>query len=188
MMDVLVHYREQMRYVLHEFVIMPDHLHLLLTPEANVTLERPLQLIKGGFSYRLGKAKRGPVWQESFTNHRIRDQHDYERHAGYIRMNPVRARLVEAGDVSVFVGERQVRKNVRKKNNERRKPCDLRQPFPEARLPNQLTPSGTTCKSVYLWKSGHSWPRCGNAKECRPLGPGACRAKAGRSIESFTRF
>src|SRR5437879_9768038 len=35
------------------------------------------------------------------------------------------------------------------------------------------------------WKSGHSWPRCGNAKECRPLGPGACRAKAGRSIESL---
>ena len=95
MMDVLVHYREQMRYVLHEFVIMPDHLHLLLTPEADISIERALQLIKGGFSYRLGKAKRGPVWQESFTNHRIRDQHDYERHAGYIHMNPVHARLVE---------------------------------------------------------------------------------------------
>src|SRR5438876_6679758 len=95
MMDVLVHYREQMRYVLHEFVIMPDHLHLLLTPEADISIERALQLIKGGFSYRLGKAKRGPVWQESFANHRIGEQHDYERHAGYIRMNPVRARLVE---------------------------------------------------------------------------------------------
>jgi len=59
MMDVLVHYREQMRYVLHEFVIMPDHLHLLLTPEADISIERALQLIKGGFSYRLGKAKRG---------------------------------------------------------------------------------------------------------------------------------
>src|SRR5437764_14888789 len=59
MMDVLVHYREQMRYVLHEFVIMPEHLHLLLTPEADISIERALQLIKGGFSYRLGKAKRG---------------------------------------------------------------------------------------------------------------------------------
>src|SRR2546425_7392992 len=95
MMDVLLHYREQMRYVLHEFVIMPDHLHLLLTPEADISLKRALQLIKGGFSYLLRKAKRGLVWQESFTNHRIRDEHDYERHAGYIRMNPVRARLVE---------------------------------------------------------------------------------------------
>jgi len=95
MMDVLLHYREQMRNILHEFVIMPDHLHLLLTPEADISLKRALQLIKGGFSYRLRKAKRGLVWQESFTNHRIRDEHDYERHAGYIRMNPVRARLVE---------------------------------------------------------------------------------------------
>src|SRR6266699_682045 len=85
MMDVLPHYREQMRYVLH----------LLLTPGADISLERAMQLIKGGFSYRLGKAKTGLIWQESFTNHRIRDEHDYERHAGYIRMNPVRARLVE---------------------------------------------------------------------------------------------
>jgi putative transposase len=95
MMDVLLHYREQMRYVLHEFVIMPDHLHLLLTPGADISLERALQLIKGGFSFRLGKARRGLVWQESFTNHRVRDQHDYERHAAYTRMNPVRACLVE---------------------------------------------------------------------------------------------
>src|SRR6184192_3803924 len=95
MTDVLAHYRDQKKYILHEFVIMPDHLHLLLTPAADISLERAVQLIKGGFSYRLGKAKRGLVWQESFTNHRIRDEHDYERHAGYIRMNPVRARLVE---------------------------------------------------------------------------------------------
>jgi putative transposase len=100
MMDVLAHYREQKKYVLHEFVIMPDHLHLLFTPAADISLERAMQLIKGGFSYQLGKAhaantKRGLVWQESFTNHHIRDEQDYAHHAAYIRMNPVRARLVE---------------------------------------------------------------------------------------------
>src|SRR5947208_6021998 len=95
MMDVLLRYREQMRYVLHEFVIMPDHLHLLLTPAPELSLERAMQLIKGGFSYRLGKAKRGLVWQESFTNHRIRHDQDFKHHAEYIRMNPVRAHLVE---------------------------------------------------------------------------------------------
>src|SRR2546427_13186152 len=95
MMDVLVHYREQMRYVLHEFVIMPDHLHLLLTPEADISIERALQLIKGGFSYRLGKAKRGPVWQERLTKHSVRDPHGYERHAWDIFMKPVPARLWE---------------------------------------------------------------------------------------------
>ena len=82
--------------------IMPDHLHLLLTPAADISLERALQLIKGGFSYRLGKAanaKRGLVWQESFTNHRIRDERDCAQHGDYIRMNPVRARLVERPDL-----------------------------------------------------------------------------------------
>ena len=101
-MDVLAHYREQKKYILHEFVIMPDHLHLLLTPAADVSLERTVQLIKGGFSYQLGKAenaKRGLVWQESFTNHRIRDERDFAHHAEYIRMNPVRARLADAPEL-----------------------------------------------------------------------------------------
>ena len=95
MMDVLEHYREQKRYLLHEFVIMPDHLHLVLTPAVEISVERAVQLIKGGFSYQLGKQKRGLIWQESFTNHRIRDEHDFEHHAEYIRMNPVRAGLAE---------------------------------------------------------------------------------------------
>lgn len=48
MMDVLAHHGEQKKYVMHEFVIMPDHLHLLLTPAADISLERAMQLIKGG--------------------------------------------------------------------------------------------------------------------------------------------
>jgi putative transposase len=99
MMDVLAYYRDQKKYDLHEFVIMPDHLHLLLTPAPGILLERVMQFIKGGFSYRMGKAKRGFVWQESFTNHRIRDEQDFANHAEYIRLNPVRARLVERAEL-----------------------------------------------------------------------------------------
>src|SRR6266550_3073180 len=94
MVDVLKHHAEQGKFVLHEFVIMPDHLHLLLTPAKDISLERALQVIKGGFSYRLGK-KHGPVWQESFTNHHVRDEGDYLRQAEYIRLNPARAQIVE---------------------------------------------------------------------------------------------
>src|SRR5436190_24139751 len=94
MVDVLKHHAEQGKFVLHEFVIMPDHLHLLLTPAKDISLERALQVIKGGFSYRLGK-KHGPVWQESFSNHHVRDEGDYLRHAEYIRLNPERAQIVE---------------------------------------------------------------------------------------------
>ncbi len=98
MLDVLMHYRGQNKYLLHEYVIMPDHLHLLLTPARDISLERAVQLIKGGFLFRLGKAKKGMVWQESFTNHRIRDDENCARHAEYIGMNPVRARLVESAE------------------------------------------------------------------------------------------
>ncbi len=91
LIDTLSHYRDERKYLLHEFVIMPDHVHALLTPAPEISLERALQFIKGGFSFRL--KSRPPVWQASFTNHRIRDLADYENHREYIRMNPVRARL-----------------------------------------------------------------------------------------------
>ena len=94
LLDVLFDYREQGKYLLHEFVVMPDHVHVLLTPAPAIALERAVQFIKGGFSYRLGKVEKMDVWQPSFTNHRIRDDEDYERHKSYIRLNPVRARLV----------------------------------------------------------------------------------------------
>ena len=93
MIDTLAHYRDQGRFLLHEFVIMPDHLHLLLTPASEISLERAMQFIKGGFSFR--KKSRGPAWQASFTNHRVRNDEDYDRHREYIQMNPVRAQLVE---------------------------------------------------------------------------------------------
>jgi len=93
LLETLAHYRDLGKYLLHEFVIMPDHIHLLITPSAEISLERAMQFIKGGFSFRL--KWRGPVWQAGFTNHRVHDLEDYEQHREYIRMNPVRARLVE---------------------------------------------------------------------------------------------
>ncbi len=110
LVEVLLGYREQGKYLLHEFVVMPDHIHLLLTPAPETALERAIQFVKGGYSYRLRKVEKIQVWQESFTNHRIREAEDYERHCEYVRMNPVRARLVrDAGEYpwsSAFPGFR----------------------------------------------------------------------------------
>ena len=93
LIETLAHYRDEHKFLLHEFVIMPDHLHALLTPADDIPLERAMQFIKGGFSFRL--KFRGPVWQAGFTNHRVRDLEDYERHREYIWLNPVRAKLVK---------------------------------------------------------------------------------------------
>ena len=94
LIEALLGYRDQKKYLLHEFVIMPDHVHLLLTPASDISLERAVQFIKGGYSYRLRSVEKIQVWQESFANHRIRDFADYRRHCEYVRLNPVRAGLV----------------------------------------------------------------------------------------------
>ena len=49
----LKQYRNQGRFLLHEFVLMPDHLHLLLTPARDISLEKALQFVKGGFPFRV---------------------------------------------------------------------------------------------------------------------------------------
>src|SRR5256885_3513387 len=94
LLEVLLHYRDQGKYLLHEFVIMPDHLHLLISPALDISLERAMQFIKGNFSYRLGKEAKLKVWQESFTDHRIRDAEDYEKHRSYIHLHPMLPGLV----------------------------------------------------------------------------------------------
>jgi putative transposase len=95
LMSCLFENRHKERFLLHEFVIMPNHFHLLITPAAEVPLEKALQFIKGGFSYRARKELHAnfAIWQQGFTNHRIGDLQDYERHRSYIRENPVKARL-----------------------------------------------------------------------------------------------
>ncbi len=95
LLSTLYDYRAAGRFALHEFVILPDHMHVMLTPASGLTLERAMQFIKGGFSYRVGKTRPNlMVWEKSFTNHRIRDAGDYERHREYVHQNPVRKHLV----------------------------------------------------------------------------------------------
>jgi putative transposase len=91
--ETLLGYRSQDKFKLHEFVVMPDHFHLLITPI--VTLERAVQLIKGGFSFRAGKLfrVRGNIWQPSFYDRRVRDATEYESFRRYIHWNPVKRGL-----------------------------------------------------------------------------------------------
>jgi putative transposase len=97
--DVLLHYRQKQKYLLHEFVMMPDHFHLLITPQES--LERAMQMIKGGFSFR-AKRELGfmhEIWQPSFYDRRVRDAEEYFAFREYIRQNPQKRGLaVKAED------------------------------------------------------------------------------------------
>ena len=95
LIDVMQQNRKQGRFLLHEFVVMPDHIHLLITPAPAVSLEKAMQYIKGGFSFRAKKelVYLSSVWQPGFDDHRIHGAIDYERHTNYIHQNPVRRGL-----------------------------------------------------------------------------------------------
>ena len=86
------------RFQVHDFVIMPDHLHLLISVPRDITIERAVQHIKGGFSYRLHKelGYRGEVWQRGFGDVRVLDVESFENHRRYIAQNPVRRGLVHS--------------------------------------------------------------------------------------------
>jgi putative transposase len=89
------------KFQLHDFVIMPDHLHLLMTLPREVPIEKAMQLIKGGFSYRLKRdfGYQGEVWQRGFSEVRILDGQSFLQHRAYIAQNPVEAGLVDAAEL-----------------------------------------------------------------------------------------
>jgi len=91
--EVLIGYRDAGNFQLHDFVLMPDHCHLIITPAES--LEKAVQFIKGGFSRQasLQFETKHNIWQRGFADHRIRDIQDYEKHKHYIWLNPVKAKL-----------------------------------------------------------------------------------------------
>ncbi|MGH9575760.1 MAG: REP-associated tyrosine transposase [Candidatus Acidiferrales bacterium] len=100
LIECFLRYREKRAYLPHEFVIMPNHLHLLITPARDHSLEKCMQLIKGGSSNEIHQRQGGklPLWQSGFHEEAVRDANDYRSKMMYIRMNPVHAHLVENPD------------------------------------------------------------------------------------------
>jgi putative transposase len=96
--EVRYHYRSERKYLLHSFVVMPDHFHVVITVGHEITIERAVQFIKGGFAFRAGRAfgLKPPVWQRGFSEVRIYDPEHLSRVREYIAQNPVRLRLAQS--------------------------------------------------------------------------------------------
>ena len=86
------------KFPLHDLVIMPDHLHVLMTLPRDITIEKAMQLIKGGFSYRLRKEYgfQGEIWQRGFSEVRGNDRQSWLQYREYIGQNPVKAGRVDS--------------------------------------------------------------------------------------------
>jgi putative transposase len=81
------------RYQLHAFVVMPNHVHLLVTP--GVTTRQWLGPLKGFTAHQANEVlgRRGPFWQDESYDHLIRDDEQFWRIQRYIEHNPVGAGL-----------------------------------------------------------------------------------------------
>ena len=93
----MLRHRDAGAYLLHEFVIMPNHLHLLVTPAHDTPIERAMQLIKGGSSYAIHqeRSQKMQIWQPGFHEESVRNLDDFHEKRGYIHNNPIHAGRVQ---------------------------------------------------------------------------------------------
>ena len=100
MIKVLRDYMRSGKFAVHDFVIMPNHIHVLMTLPGATSLEKAMQLIKGGFSFRAKKELgfQGEIWQRGYSDVRILDLSSFQRHREYVDNNPVKAGLAIRAD------------------------------------------------------------------------------------------
>jgi len=122
-MGVLSYCQKRYKFKLYGYVVMPDHIHLLIQPDDNYTISAVIQKIKSIFAkeFKLKIKKRvaaslarggdsktiayaelieynHPIWQKSFYDHAIRNEQDFEEKLDYIHQNPIRVGLVKSAD------------------------------------------------------------------------------------------
>lgn len=95
--EAFVHYLNQQDCEVWSFVVMPNHVHLLLSFSADVDLPVLMQRLKGGSSFEINKVigRSGPLWARDYFDRLIRDQCHFANCARYIRRNPLKAQLGE---------------------------------------------------------------------------------------------
>jgi REP element-mobilizing transposase RayT len=91
--------QELHHFELHAYVVMPNHVHILITP--CVSISKVMQSLKR-HTAREGNRMLGlsnqPFWQGESYDRLVRDLEEFHRIRRYIEMNPVRAGLVANPD------------------------------------------------------------------------------------------
>ena len=104
LIDVLRSLVAEHKFRLHDFVIMPDRVHLLFELGSEMTIEKAMQLIKGRFSYRLTHefGHKGEVWQRGYSEKQVMDAESMDKCREYIAQNPVKAGLAQSANEYPF--------------------------------------------------------------------------------------
>jgi len=81
-------------FEMYAYVIMPNHLHILVKP-AHWGISKAMQLLKGGFSRQIN---RGNFWQQGFFDFTVLTEKKFREKFNYIHYNPVKWGLVEKAE------------------------------------------------------------------------------------------
>jgi REP element-mobilizing transposase RayT len=81
-------------YELHTYVVMANHVHLLITPRIEVSkLMQSLKRFTAREGNRMLRSTGKPFWQEESYDRLVRGEVEFRRVVNYIEMNPVKAGL-----------------------------------------------------------------------------------------------
>lgn len=99
--------RRYYKYKIDAIVVLPDHIHMIITPEKSTEYPKIVHAIKYNFSKRFSleegieqsssryRRKIKPVWQKRYYEHTIRDEKDWLKTLTYMQHNPIKHGLVE---------------------------------------------------------------------------------------------
>ena len=98
--DILRSYMRARKFKVHDFVVMPNHVHVLLSIGPEMSIEKAVQMIKGNFSYRAKRELGYPweVWQRGFSEVQITTEESFIHHQEYIDDNPVKSGLASSAE------------------------------------------------------------------------------------------
>ncbi len=94
--STLLHYRIQGHYKLHAYLVLPDHVHVILTPHA-MPLARAVNLIQLGFVHRIDS--KVAIWEPSYSAYSIGSLRDLDTVRSYLHQAPVRAQLTPTAEL-----------------------------------------------------------------------------------------
>ncbi|HXF49305.1 MAG TPA: transposase [Verrucomicrobiae bacterium] len=104
-LSILRECADEFRYDLLAYCLMPDHLHLLISPQdSGVTVSEFVRHLKSRSAFRFKSATHEKLWQRGFYDHAVRKSEDLQKVADYIFHNPVRKGLVETAEAYPYAG------------------------------------------------------------------------------------
>jgi REP element-mobilizing transposase RayT len=98
-------YFDNQRYELDEWIIMPNHVHVLVKPLLNYKLSTILHSWKSFTANDINKllGKNGQIWMYESYDHIVRNNNAFEAIRKYIRENPIKAKTTGYNKENIFV-------------------------------------------------------------------------------------